>query len=263
MDADSSSLIWTRKRVLIIGRASPEPSKKHIETVCTGGITESGELLRLYPIPLRYLQQEQRYKQWSWAEFDIQKNPSDKRKESFTVRQDTISVLGQVESESERFHLLSKGIVSDRETLDVMRQEDRTSIGLVEINVQDFVGKTRRKEWSKEKPYIKQSNLYVEKKPLEQPAIDIQIKFSCKNNLACKAHQCSLIGWEYTEGLRNFVTKYGDLDGAFMRLKQELEKRYKNPAKRTFALMGTHFRYPSWMVAQLYAFPRDIPSRLF
>lgn len=164
---------------------------------------------------------------------------------------------------AERFHLLRKGIVSDRETLDGMRQKDRTSIGLVEIDVQDFVGKTRRKEWSKEKPYIKQSHLYVEKKPLEQPPIDVQIKFRCKNNPACNAHQCSLIGWEYTEGLRKFTIKYDSVDGAFMRLREALAKRYMDPAKRTFALMGTHFKYASWMVAQLYAFPRDIAPRLF
>jgi hypothetical protein len=172
-------------------------------------------------------------------------------------------VLGQVDSESERFHLLSKGIVSDRETLDVMRQRDRTSIGLVEIDVQDLVSKARRREWSKEKPYIKQSHLYVEKKPLEQPPIEVQVKFRCKNNPACKAHQCSLIGWEYTEGLRKFAIKYGNLDGAFMRLREALAKRYMDSAKRTFALMGTHFKYASWIVAQFCAFPRDISPRLF
>jgi hypothetical protein len=263
MDADSSDLSWTRKKVLIIGRASPEPSKKHIETVCTGGIAESGELFRLYPIPLRYLEEEKRYKQWSWAEFEIRKSTSDKRKESYVVRPDTINVLGQVESETERFHLLSKGIVPDREKLDAMRQEDRTSIGLVEIDVQDLVSKVRRKEWAKEKPYIKQSHLYVEKKPLEQPSIELQIKFRCKNNKECKAHQCSLIGWEYSEGLRNFTAKYGGLDGAFLRLKEVFSTRYMNSAKRTFALMGTHFKYGSWMVAQLYAFPRDVSPRLF
>jgi hypothetical protein len=263
MDADSPDLVWTRTRVLIVGRASPEPSKKHIETVCTGGITESGELLRLYPIPLRYLQQEKRYKQWSWAEFEIHKSSSDKRKESYVVREESIKVLGHVDSETERFHLLSKGVVSDRETLDLMRQKDCTSIGLIEIEVQDLVGKPRRKEWAVEKPYIQQSHLYVEKKPLEQPSIELHIKFRCKNNSGCKAHQCSLIGWEYTEGLRNFTVKYGSLDGAFMRLKEVLTNRYMDPAKRTFALMGTHFKYPSWMVAQLYAFPRDIAPRLF
>jgi len=263
MDPDSPDVVWTRTRVLIIGRASPEPSKKHIETVCTGGITESGELLRLYPIPLRYLEQEKRYKQWSWAEFEIQKSPSDKRKESYVVRQESIKVLGHVDSETERYHLLSKGIVPDREILDAMRERDRTSIGLIEIEVQDLVARPRRKEWAKEKPYTKQTHLYVEKKPLEQPSIELQIKFRCKNNSACKTHQCSLIGWEYTEGLRSFIIKYGSLDGAFMRLREALTNRYLDRSKRTFALMGTHFKYPSWMVAQLYAFSRDIPPRLF
>jgi hypothetical protein len=263
MDAGSPDLAWTRTKVLIVGRASPEPSKKHIETVCTGGITESGELLRLYPIPLRYLEQEKRYKQWSWAEFEIQKSPNDKRKESYIVREDSIKVLGHVESETERFHLLSKGVVSDRETLDAMRQNDCTSIGLIEIEVQDLVGKPRRKEWAEEKPYIKQTHLYVEKKPLEQPSIELHIKFRCKNNSECKAHKCSLIGWEYTETLRSFTVKYGGLDSAFMRLREVFTNRYMDSAKRTFALMGTHFKYPSWMVAQLYAFPRDIAPRLF
>jgi hypothetical protein len=263
MEADSPDLIWTRKKVLIIGRASPEPSKKHIETVCTGGIAESGELFRLYPIPLRYLEQEKRYKQWSWAEFEIRKSASDKRKESYVVRPDTISVLGQVESDTERFHLLSKGIVHDREKLDAMRQQDRTSIGLVEIDVQDLVSGVRRKEWAKEKPYIRQSHLYVDKKPLEQPSIDLRIKFRCKNNPECKAHQCNLIGWEYTETLRKFTIQYDGLEGAFVRLKEVFAERYMSPAKRTFALMGTHFKYASWMVAQLYAFPRDISPRLF
>ncbi len=219
--------------------------------------------MRLYPIPLRYLEKEQKYKQWSWAEFEVQKSPSDRRKESYIVRQDTIRVLGQIESEAERFDLLSKGIVQDRETLDVLKKNDRTSIGLVEIDVEDFTAESRRKEWEKEKPHIKQSHLYVAKKPLEQAAMEIQIHFRCKNNAACKVHHCSLIGWEYTEALRKFVSKYESLDGAFMRLKNTLEERYKNPSKRTFALMGTHFKYGSWMVAQLYAFPRDISRRLF
>lgn len=263
MDSSSPDLGWLRKKVLIIGRASPEPSKKHIETVCTGGITEAGELLRLYPIPLRYLEEDQKYRQWSWAEFEVQKSPSDKRKESYIVREGGITVLGQVDSESERFHLLRKGLVSDRETLDFLRKRDRTSIGLIEIAVEGFIGRTSRKEWRKDKPYINQSHLYVDKKPLEQPLMEVQIYFRCVNNTGCKGHKCILIGWEYSEAIRSFVTKYGTLDGAFMRLKQALEERYKNPAKRTFALMGTHFKHGSWMLAQLYAFPRGISPRLF
>lgn len=263
MDADSPDVAWTRKKVLIVGRATPEPSKKHIETVCTGGLTEEGEFLRLYPIPLRYLDPRQKYRQWSWAEFDICKSPHDKRKESYIVREDTIRVLGRVSGETERFDLLRKAIVRDRETLDVMYRTDWTSIGLIEINVCEFIGRTRRQDWAKAKPYTMQSHLYVKKMPLDQPTMDVQIRFSCKNNPNCRSHLCRLIGWEYAEALRNFTQKYGSLDGAFVRFEQELKKRYMDPAKQTLALMATHFKYGSWMVAQLFAFPMNVPSRLF
>ena len=97
----------------IIGRASPEPSRKHIETVCTGGITENGEILRLYPIPLRYLESERKYKLWTWAKFEVQKNSSDKRKESYRVRDGSIEIMAEVQGWSERFGFLEKAIVTD------------------------------------------------------------------------------------------------------------------------------------------------------
>src|SRR6266404_3147481 len=126
MPTDPSALEWREEKVLIIGRASPEPSKKHIETVCTGGITEHGEVLRLYPIPLRYLEKERRYKLWTWAKFDVQKNAADKRKESYRVREGSIQVLGEVKDWSERFALLKAAIISDRETLDGLYHKDWT-----------------------------------------------------------------------------------------------------------------------------------------
>ena len=43
-------------RVLIWGKTYPELSKKYVETVCTGGVREDGSPIRLYPVPLRYLE---------------------------------------------------------------------------------------------------------------------------------------------------------------------------------------------------------------
>src|SRR6266702_4402831 len=129
MSANSSGINWEEKTALIIGRASPEPSKKHIETVCTGGITEDGQVLRLYPIPLRYLDSDTRYRLWTWVKFEVQKNPADKRKESYKVREGSIRVLAELKNKSERFSLLQKAIVPDRETLEKRYYEDWTSIG--------------------------------------------------------------------------------------------------------------------------------------
>lgn len=263
MPGNTPQIEWQEKRALIIGRASPEPSKQHIETVCTGGITEQGELLRLYPIPLRYLEKESRYKLWTWAKFDVQKNASDNRKESYRVREGSIQILSEVKDWSERFELLQPAIVSDRETLDGLYHKDWTSIGVVEIGLVDFYTRTQKKDWDKDKPYIKQFHLYEQVKPLELLPIEMRLKFLCKNNPDCKTHESALIGWQYMEAFRKFRDKYGSGEAAFDAIREKLLAFFADKKKRAFALMGTHHRYGSWMVAELYFIEKDLPPRLF
>lgn len=54
-----ASNTWNRERILVTVKAYPNPSKKYIETVCVAGVTESGQWIRLYPIPYRFLAYEQ------------------------------------------------------------------------------------------------------------------------------------------------------------------------------------------------------------
>jgi hypothetical protein len=263
MPTGPSGLGWEQKQALIIGRASPEPSKKHIETVCTGAITEQGQLLRLYPIPLRYLQDTQKYSLWTWAKFEVQKNPHDKRKESYRVRPDAISILSRVQSNSEKFSLLKKAIAQDRETLEAQYRKDWTSMGVVEVRLVDLKPQIQKGNWEKDKPYIKQFELFVERKPLEQLPIEIRLRYRCANNPNCKTHVSSLIGWEYMEAFRKFRSKYHSGLEAFAKIKEELGRRFSDATRSSFALLGTHSRYPSWMVAQIYFFDKSLPSRLF
>jgi hypothetical protein len=263
MATDPPALEWQQKTALIIGRASPEPSKKHIETVCTGGITENGEVLRLYPIPLRYLEREKRYKLWTWAKFEVQKSSSDKRKESYRVRENSIEVLAEVTDRSEIFALLEKAIFPDRETLDERYHQDWTSIGVVEIELIDFYTAVQTKDWEKDKPHIKQFLLYTERKPLEPLPIEMRLKFRCKNNPNCKSHDTSLIGWQYMEAFRKFREHYGSGDAAFIAIDQKIRSNFADSQKRSFALMATHFKWASWMVAELYFFDKQLPRRLF
>ena len=179
MPTNPSDLAWHEKKALIIGRASPEPSKKYIETVCTGALTEEGELLRLYPIPLRYLEMSQRYRLWIWAKFEVQKNPQDKRKESYKVRDGSITILSQVRSDAEQFSLLKRAISQDKETLVQLYHRDWTSMGVIEIEYVDFTAEKQQKSWENDKPYIKQFHLYIGTKPLEQLPIRMQLKFRC------------------------------------------------------------------------------------
>lgn len=73
------------KRVLIWAKTYPELSDKHRETVCTGGCTEDGQPIRLYPVPLRYLKEKARYRLYDWVTVRVQKHPRDRRPESYLV----------------------------------------------------------------------------------------------------------------------------------------------------------------------------------
>ena len=44
----------TRTKVLITVMTYPHPSKSYDELVCTAGITDKGEWVRLYPVDYRY-----------------------------------------------------------------------------------------------------------------------------------------------------------------------------------------------------------------
>ena len=49
----------------------PHPSEAHQELVCTAGITEDLEWVRLYPIDYRYRPKEQQFHKYQWIEIAL------------------------------------------------------------------------------------------------------------------------------------------------------------------------------------------------
>jgi hypothetical protein len=68
-----------RKRIYITVKTYPTLSEKYDELVCTAGISENGLWIRLYPLPFRKLDNEQKYKKYQWIEAEIERNTSDFR----------------------------------------------------------------------------------------------------------------------------------------------------------------------------------------
>jgi hypothetical protein len=75
-------------RILIWAKTYPELSTKYLETVCTAGVLEDGNPVRLYPIQFRYL--DTQFHKYQWIKAGIAKNPMDSRPESYRVDADTI-----------------------------------------------------------------------------------------------------------------------------------------------------------------------------
>lgn len=76
-----------RKKVLITVTTYPLPSRSHDELVCTAGILETGEMIRIYPVPFSFLGglresgKVQTFK-YTWIEIDLKKRTDDFRPES-------------------------------------------------------------------------------------------------------------------------------------------------------------------------------------
>jgi hypothetical protein len=76
-----------KEKVLITVVTYPLPSRSYDELVCTAGILESGEWIRIYPVPLKFLMglrkdgKLESFK-YNWIEIDLIKRKDDFRPES-------------------------------------------------------------------------------------------------------------------------------------------------------------------------------------
>lgn len=87
----------TRTKVLITVMTYPHPSRGYQELVCTAGVTESSEWVRLYPVDYRYRSPDQKFKKYQWIEVDLFPSGAgnDKRKESRRPDLDSIRLCGE------------------------------------------------------------------------------------------------------------------------------------------------------------------------
>lgn len=78
-----------RIKALITVTTYPLPSRSYDELVCTAGVLENGEWIRIYPVPLSFLKGEGRFKleggvKYTWVELDLKKRTDDFRPESYS-----------------------------------------------------------------------------------------------------------------------------------------------------------------------------------
>lgn len=81
-----------RKRIYILVKTYPTISEKYSELVCTAGVLEDGSWIRLYPIPFRLLNDDQKYPKYTWIEVNVERNIKDFRPESYRPDISTLSV---------------------------------------------------------------------------------------------------------------------------------------------------------------------------
>ena len=137
---------WEKKKILLVVKAYPESSKKHGSVVCTSGITEDGEWIRIYPVPFENFRGTSKIPKYTWIEAEVKKATDEKlkRKESCKLRQDSIKIIDDSLTKKpvkwkERNKIVLSMVKSSIEDLQIDFKDDKTSLGLVKPSiVHDF-----------------------------------------------------------------------------------------------------------------------------
>ena len=142
-------------RVLVTVKAYPKPSGKYEELVCTAGFTEGGKWIRIYPIPYRFLADDQIYPKYSWITLDLIRNTSDFRPESYRPKQGLDEhiqggrVLGTQDAWAARKQLVLREVLTSmNELIALAKGDDKKSLATVRpTEITGFSIEVTDREW--------------------------------------------------------------------------------------------------------------------
>jgi hypothetical protein len=210
---------WTQKRILILGMTYPSYSQKYVENVCTGGIEEgTGKMVRIHPVPVRYLEPGHRFKKFQWISAKVMRHSADPRPESLRIEPNSIEVQEEIPAhhDEERRRLIeaSPHISKSVEDLKDRWERDRTSLGAIlpkEILDVKVVPRSAadRQEWlTKERELLNQGTLPFEQppKPLDFPEAEFRVTWRCDDQ-RCSTHEMKMLQWGIHELHRNLKRK--------------------------------------------------------
>lgn len=204
-----------KKRILVTVKAYPNPSKKHGETVCCAGVELSNlELVRLYPIPFRDLDNNQKFKKYSIIEVECFPPNDDKRPESFRINSDSINVVMYLDTEKgtweKRKDIVLKVPVKSMCQVYKDAEEKDLSLGVIKPeNVTfEWAKQSLSDQKSREACYAQLSLFNKQKDAIEEIPFNFYYIFKCAGVADCPGHKLPIIDWEIGQAFRDWRAKY-------------------------------------------------------
>ena len=258
-------------KVLVTVLTYPHPSESYQELVCTAGITESLDWVRLYPINYRYLPNNQRFHKFQWIEVGLKAASSksnDDRKETRRPDLDSIKLLGETLSTAknwrERRELIDRLPHYTVNQLKALHGSDKTSLGVVRPKrVLDLEIKSTEAEWKPEwQALFKQLRLFgPQQKPLEKLPYSFKYVFECEDS--SKPHTATCTDWELGVLFLKQRDKLGSEKAAAESVKDKFLGELCRADKDTRFFMGTLFPYNVWLVLGVFWPPKIEQASLF
>lgn len=264
-------MTFQRTKILILCKTYPSPSARNVETSCVAGMTVDGQLLRLYPVPFRLLNDQSQFRKWQWIEADIEKARNDHRPESYRIRADTISCLGDPVSTRDswaarRAQLALVHSFDSFTALEQARVSKGVTLGLVQAG--DVVGlditPARQIEWTEEErqkliQQQVQGDLFADPeavalRTLRKLPFDFHYRFRAPCEPASHENRLKIVDWEAGALYWNVRQKHGDDWQSAFRDKFGAAL----PASDLKFLLGTIHRFPEqWLIVSVIYPPKQ------
>jgi hypothetical protein len=185
-----------QKKALIVVRTYPTPAKTGVEISCTAAITDGGEWLRLFPIPYRFLPQDQRFRKYQWIDVTTTKASKDPRPESYKIKIDSIQINSEPLPTKNEW-AARKAIIAPLKShclccLEKNRKANgHPTLGIFRpYRIEKFLISGDRPTWTiAQLAVLRQGHLFESKKieELEKIPHKFQYKFFC-NHSSCNGH---------------------------------------------------------------------------
>jgi hypothetical protein len=266
------------ERLLIITKTYPAPSTKHRETSCVAAISSEGVFRRLFPVPFRLLDGEQRFKKWEWIEAKIQRANDDRRPESYRIFVDTVvrndDVVGTTNNWEERRRWIEPHVQADfgvieecrsrkegqqkgtGETLAYLRPSLILALEIEEARNQDWSEEEKAKLIHKQDGLFDTEDLRV-KAQLRKLPHDFYYRYECDSPTGKKEYRHKITDWEVGALYWNVRRSHGV--GWQKPFRYKLEEEFSG--KDLLFLMGTIHRFPDmWLIVGLAYPPKHRPE---
>ena len=254
-------------KILITVLTYPHPSQKYQETVCTAGLTESGEWVRLYPVDYRYLPKCQQFKKWQRIEIALAPwgHSSDKRRESREPDLFSIRLLGEPISPKDSWRARSE--IIDRlphhtiQELKELYKSKNISLGIVRPKkILDLKVTTSERDWAdKYQSLWSQKRLFGEQKPLRKIPYKFQYVFECEGS--DKPHHIMNLDWELGVLFLKECDRLDSEKKAIQSIKDKFLGQMCRDDRDTRFFMGTRHPYNEWLVLGTFWPPKIQPEK--
>lgn len=248
-----------KSRVTILVKASPQPSKKHSETVCCAGLQDDGSWKRLFPIRFRRLSGEKSFSRWDIVQFEYTKPRDDNRPESCRVHEESIQIDGKINKSEEKSSLVDRAILASEQeaiakgmSLALIRPED---VSLTHTKLSSEELEADRQKFAQQ---AKQLSLLEEELAAYQPC---PYKFKLRYRDGSGFHTKTCADWETSAAFFNLRRSMSEGD-----VFRHLEKTYCEDYVRSglvLALGNMKRRPQTWQLLGIFPAQRAIQGDLF